>query len=89
MVQQVQAQEILNRLAALKLLNRDGLLLTRIRNLETLNASANASIEDLTDPPLILNHADGTPVSIETIEKIPDHVRNLPAFSGDPNEVST
>lgn len=56
--------------------------------LATLEASAQTNQEDYSDPPLYLAHPDGTPVSPDSIEDIPDLVKGLPIFNGDPNELS-
>lgn len=99
MAQNVNVQEILQRLSALE---SRPLVENRIQNLENninqvitnrLNAlERNNEIpitEDLSDPPLYLTNLNGQPASIETIEKIPDYVKDLPIFTGNPNEVSS
>lgn len=54
----------------------------------SLEATANPTQEDYSDPPLYLIRADGTPISPDSIEDIPDIVKGLPNFNGDPNELS-
>lgn len=57
----------------------------RLANLE---AAAASNQEDFSDPPLYMTRADGSAISPDTIEDIPDLVKGLPIFSGDPNELS-
>lgn len=67
-------------------------LLDQIRALTaritTLEATAIPNQEDFSDPPLYLVRADGSPISPDSIEDIPDLVKGLPSFNGDPNELS-
>lgn len=60
-------------------------LLNRVVALE---AATTPQTEDFSDPPLFLTNNDGSPVSPDSIEDIPDLVKGLPSFSGDPNELS-
>lgn len=60
-----------------------------ISRLTTLEASrVIPTEEDYSDPPLYLTNTAGQPVSPDSIEKIPDVVKDLPNFTGDPNEIS-
>lgn len=63
-------------------------ILNRLQTLEN-NVVPPPIPEDLSDPPFYPVNANGQPVSVESLEKIPDYIRDLPTFSGDPNEVST
>lgn len=60
-------------------------ILNRISALENANA---VTTEDLSDPPFFSSGPNGEPISFDAIEKIPDYVRDLPVFTGDPKEVS-
>ena len=62
-------------------------LLARIEALEANARTATVLEEDFSDPPLFLTRADGAPVNREIIEKIPDLVKDLPIFTGNPKEV--
>ena len=61
-------------------------ILNRLAALEAARAVPQG--EDFSDPPLYLTDATGNPVSPESIERIPDLVKDLPIFTGDPNEIS-
>ena len=41
------------------------------------------------DPPLYFTNRDGTRVNIDCIEKIPDLVKDLPIFAGEPSELNS
>lgn len=60
-------------------------ILDRIQAIELNIAPAS---EDLNDPPFYATDADGHPVSTQAIDKIADYIRDLPIFTGDPNEVT-
>lgn len=61
-------------------------IISRISALEQANIPPAET--DLSDPPIYFTNEDGSPVSAESIEKLPDLIKDLPTFSGDPNEVS-
>lgn len=42
----------------------------------------------MNDPPFFSIDVNGQPVSTDAIDKIADYIRDLPIFSGDPNEFS-
>lgn len=61
------------------------IILDRISALEAANQ--NPEQPDYEDPPLILVNRNNTPVDPESIEKIPDLVKDLPIFTGEPSEL--
>ena len=60
-----------------------------ISRISVLEAATTSNQEDFSDPPLYLVKVDESPVSPDSIEDIPDLVKGLPQFTGDPNELST
>ena len=62
-------------------------IIARIAALEA--ATAPPATPDYRDPPLYFTKADGSPVNPESFEKIPDLVKDLPVFSGDPSELNS
>lgn len=44
---------------------------------------------DFSDPPLHFVYANGSAVNPDSLEKIPDLVKDLPIYTGEPNELQT
>lgn len=61
-------------------------ILNRIAALEA--ATAPRPTPDYSDPPLFFTNPDGTAVNPESFEKIPDLVKDLPNFTGEPGELN-
>lgn len=61
-------------------------ILHRISALETANAPP--TTPNYSDPPLIFTHHDGSAVDPESFGKIPDLVKDLPNFTGEPGELN-
>lgn len=62
-------------------------IINRITALEACNIAP--TFIDYSDPPLYFTKPDGTSVNPETFEKIPDLVKDLPTFTGDPSELNS
>lgn len=62
-------------------------ILNRLAALEL--AVAPQPVPDYSDPPLFFTKADGSAVNPDSFEKIPDLVKDLPVFSGDPSELNS
>lgn len=84
--------DLINRLQNLKLHSKPKMeqqiqsLINRVAALEASGTLPQSL--DFSDPPLYLTDENGLPVDPESIEKIPDLVRDLPTFSGDPTELN-
>lgn len=61
-------------------------VIERVNVLEAFHVN---ETEDYNDPPLHLLDANNDPIDPNTIETIPDIVKNLPNFTGDPSELSS
>ena len=61
-------------------------ILSRLAALETANIPP--ASPDYSDPPLIFTRPDGSAVNPESFEKIPDLVKDLPFFTGEPGELN-
>lgn len=62
-------------------------ILNRIAALE--EAAAPPAALNYSDPPLYFTKADGSAVNPESFEKIPDLVKDLPLFTGEPSELNS
>lgn len=61
-----------------------------LQRIAALEATATVSSgEDFSDPPLYFTKSDGTPVNPDSFEKIPDLIKDLPIFNGDPRELNS
>lgn len=62
-------------------------ILTRLLAIETAITTATPTTPDYSDPPLYLVDQNNQPVDPEAIEDIPDLVKALPTFNGEPSEL--
>lgn len=62
-------------------------LTARLAALEA--AAAPPEPVDYSDPPLYFLDENGAPVDTDSIEKVPDLVRDLPSFTGDPTDLNS
>lgn len=61
-------------------------ILSRLTSLESV--SLNTAPIDYADPPIYFADANGVAVDTSSYEKLPDTVKDLPIFNGDPRELN-